>query len=92
MARLSRPRLSMSRVFIHGGFDLKILLKMKERTSKIRRYLKNDSEKYLSVRAEAGGPGARVPLPPPPPPTHTHTHTFLQTKIFFLVVLPRFTS
>ena len=90
MARVSRPRLSMSRVFIHGGFDLKILLKMKERTSKIRRYLKNDSEKYLSVRAEAGGPGARVPLPPPHPPPHTHT--FLQTKIFFLVVLPRFTS
>ena len=87
MARLSRPRLSMSRVFIHGGFDLKILLKMKERTSKIRRYLKNDSEKYLSVRAEAGGPGARVPVLYPPP-----THTFLQTKIFFLVVLPRFTT
>ena len=83
MARLSRPRLSMSRVFIHGGFDLKILLKMKERTSKIRRYLKNDSEKYLSVRAEAGGPGARVPLPPLPPPPHTHT-LFYKLKSFFL--------
>ena len=90
----------MSRVFIHGGFDLKILLKMKERTSKIRRYLKNDSEKYLSVRAEAGGPGARVAGRGggghrghvSPSSTPLPTHTFLQTKIFFLVVLPRFTS
>ena len=37
-----------------------------------------------------GAPGGTFP-PPPPPALHTHT-PFLQTKIFFLVVLLRFTS
>ena len=45
--------------------------------------------KVLSCQGRRwGGTGGTCPPPLPPPPTHT----FLQTKIFFLVVLPRFTT
>ena len=48
--------------------------------------------KVFVCQGRGWGTGGTGPPPSPPPPPHTHTHNFLQTKIFFLVVLPRFTS